>query len=82
VLCYFLVYTGTEGAPLRKLAEAEAALQEAILRGASDADLQMLERNVTDKKNKHSKTKWGTLACTLLLHCFLTLPYLLELILD
>jgi hypothetical protein len=54
-------YIGTEGAPLRKLAEAEAALQEATLRDASDAEVQVLESSVTDKKNKYSKTKWGAL---------------------
>jgi hypothetical protein len=52
---------------VRKLAAADAALQEATLRGASDAELQMLESNVTDKKNKYSKTKWGTLTSTLIL---------------
>eukprot|EP00953_Heterococcus_sp_UTEX-ZZ885_P002595 1916-Heterococcus_DN1.PRE.1 len=55
------VRTSTEGAPVRKLAEADADLRAARLRGASDAELQRLESNVTDKKHKHNKTKWGTL---------------------
>jgi hypothetical protein len=61
-------YTGTEGAPLRKLAEAEAALEEATLTGVSDGELQRLESNVTDKKDKYSKTKWGTLTSTQFSH--------------
>ena len=62
-------YTGTEGAPLRKLAQAEAALQAATMRDATDAELQRLEGDVTDKKNKYGKTKWGTLTHTVKLEC-------------
>jgi hypothetical protein len=57
---------------VRKLAEANADLRAARMTGASDAELQKLESTVSDKKNKCSKTKWGTLSdtsCILVLVC-------------